>query len=195
MRDFESPLEGTGVPAPARESSTTRIEISRATVADAPAAARLIEAAFARFIAPDLGPVGCVAFRLYVTERALRERLGAGTIAWCARSRNAGTDAGSLIGYAELRGLDGKPGGIDHLSLLFTAVDHQKEGIGRRLLATVKTHLRQAEPPVDTLTVHASRYAVAAYARLGFRAEAVNPALEGASGLPQPMRLDLTTAT
>ncbi len=162
------------------------LAIRRAIGADAAALARLIEPAFVRFIAPTLSSVHRVAFRLYVTERALRARLGGGAVAWCAV--DAGGD-GALAGYAELCGRDGTTGGVDHLALLFTAVDRQGQGVARRLLAAVTTHLRAAEPSVRQLTVNASAVALPIYERLGFVRTAVD--IEEASVVATRMLYDL----
>ena len=166
--------EATGPPA---------VAVARAAAADAAAIARLIEPGFARFIAPTLGDVGRVAFRLYVTEKALRGRLEQGAVAWCA-SLEATT-----VGYAELRGRDGRPDGIDHLTLLFVGIDHQGRGIARRLIQTARAHLAAADPPVGELTVNASAYALPIYARLGFRPTAAAGELDGI--VATPMRLVL----
>lgn len=148
----------------ASDTGRAVVVVRRAEVDDARAVARLIEPAFVRFIAPTLSTVGQVAFRLYVTEKALRARLRDGAAAWCA----TWSDMSELCGYAELRGSDGSTAGIDHLTLLFTSVEHQGKGIARRLLDVVVTHLRHAEPPVAALTVNASTHALPIYERLGF---------------------------
>lgn len=169
-----------------------QIAIRRAVTADAGAVARLIEPAFVRFIAPTLSTVGQVAFRLYVTNKALRARLGEGAVAWCAvDAGGAGDD--ELVGYAELQGGNGDPDGIDHLTLLFTAVDHQGRGIARRLLAAVTGHLSTADPPVTRLTVNASAYAFPIYERLGFVRVSADTEENGI--VATPMRLDLTPAS
>jgi GNAT superfamily N-acetyltransferase len=157
--------------------------VVRAAAADAAAIARLIEPGFARFIAPTLGAVGRVAFRLYVTEKALRTRLQQGAVAWCALHE------ATAVGYAELRGRDGRPDGIDHLTLLFTAVEHQGQGIARCLMRTVRAHLAAADPPVGELTVNASAHALPIYARLGFHPTAAAGELDGI--VATPMRLVL----
>ena len=167
--------------------TATRFCLRRATAADARGVARLIEPGFARFVASDFGIAGQVAFRMYVTERALRERLGAGAIAWCAETCE---DEPALVGYAELRGPAGRPSGTLHLTLLFTHVDWHGHGIARRLLGAVTEHLLAADPPVHRLTVNASAYARPIYARLGFDTEGDD--LIGEDGISgSPMRLDL----
>jgi ribosomal protein S18 acetylase RimI-like enzyme len=161
--------------------------VVRASPADAAAIARLIEPGFARFIAPTLGDVGRVAFRLYVTEKALRGRLEQGAVAWCALHE------ATAVGYAELRGRDGRPDGIDHLTLLFTAVAHQGRGIARCLMRTLTAHLLAADPPVAELTVNASAYALPIYQRLGFCPTADAGELDGI--VATPMRLVLSPAS
>lgn len=161
----------------------------RARAADAAAVARLIEPGFARFIAPDLGSAGRVAFRLYVTEKSLRIRLAQGVVAWCALPATGGPP---LLGYAELRGPAGRPSGTDHLSLLFTAVEYQGRGIARTLLEAVTDHLANAEPAVTALTVNASAHAVPIYERLGFRP--TEPATDSDGILATPMRLAFNPA-
>jgi GNAT superfamily N-acetyltransferase len=159
--------------------------VRRADLVDAGAVARLIEPAFVRFIAPSLSTVGQVAFRLYVTETALRARLRDGAVAWCAVVPGEARPCG----YAELRGRDGAADGIDHLTLLFTSVEHQGKGIARRLLAAVLAHLRSAEPPVRALTVNASAYALPIYERLGFVRTSDAAEFDGIAATP--MRLAL----
>lgn len=164
--------------------------IERARPGDAAAIARLIEAAFARDVAPGMSSVGRVAFRLFVTEKALRLRLARGAVAWCAWHRAPAGDL-TLAGYVELRGRDGTVDGIDHLSLLFVGIDHQGRGLARELLATVKHHFRRARPPVVELSVQAAPSAMPVYRRLGFRPLEVPAAVAEQPGMPRPMRLPL----
>ncbi len=163
------------------------LRIARAQAREAGAIARLIEPAFARFVAPDLGDVGRVAFRLYVTEKAIRRRLADG-----ATGVRASLGEG-LVGYAELRGRDGRIDGLDHLTLLFVAVDLQGRGIARRLLDAVTAHLAAAAPPIPDLTVNASAYAVPIYRRLGFRETGAADEYQGV--VSTPMRLELEPAS
>lgn len=172
------------------ECEIAAVTVERARPADATAAARLIEAVFARDIAPGMSSVGRVAFRLFVTEKALRLRLEQGAVAWCARDSASG-GAAPLLGYVELRGRDGRVDGIDHLSLLFVAVDHQGRSIATRLLATVVAHLRRAQPPVAELSVQAAPDAVPIYERLGFRTCKLDQSIVEMPGMPLPMRLTL----
>jgi GNAT superfamily N-acetyltransferase len=172
-----------------------RIEVRRATIADAAAVARLIEPGFVRHIAPTLSIVGRVAFRMYVTEKALRARLGAGAVAWCAvAAASAGhsdsDDQGAIVGYAELRGSDGAAGGIDHLSLLFSAVTRHRQGIARQLLDTIVRHRRSTTPGAGRLTVNASAFALPIYERLGFVRSAADTEEGGIVATPMCLELD-----
>ncbi len=127
---------------------------------------------------------------MYVTERALRERLGDGAVAWCAET---GGREPVTVGYAELRGPAGRPAGTRHLTLLFTHVDWQGQGIARRLLGAVQAHLVALDPPVHRLTVNASAYARPIYARLGFAIDGDDSGPDGS--VASPMRLDLDPGT
>jgi len=163
--------------------------LARALTADAGGIARLIEAAFARDIAPGMSSAGRVAFRLYVTEKALRLRLAQGALAWCAWHQSD-ADPG-LAGYIELRGRGGRVDGLDHLSLLFVAAEHRGRGLARRLLEVALEELRRTKPPVRELSVHAAPAAVPAYRRLGFVPDEIGDSFAGKPGMPQPMRLVL----
>ena len=171
-------------------SATTPVHITRAGRDDAAPAARLIEHVFARDLAPDMTAVGRVAFRLYVTEKALAARLAAGCAAWGARPA-AGDTAGALLGYLELCGRDGRADGLDHLSLLFVAGQYQRQGIGRRLLDAALRHLAEARPTVTALSVDAAPSAMPVYERLGFHADPAAHAFPGHAYRPRPMRLVL----
>lgn len=162
---------------------TGSVRVRRATTDDAGPVARLIEPGFLQHIAPTLSIVGRVAFRMYVTEKALRERLAAGAIAWCAEA--SGEDA--VIGYAELRGADGHAGGSDHLSLLFTAVAYHRQGIARRLLDTIIGHRREVAPSAGPLTVNASAFALPIYERLGFVRHAAATEEDGIVATPMQL--------
>jgi GNAT superfamily N-acetyltransferase len=72
--------------------------------------------------------------------------------------------------------------GNSHLYLLFVGKSWHRRGLARRLWRVA----RQAAPAeVERFTVNASRFAVPAYERLGFRS--VGPALERSGVRAQPM--------
>lgn len=179
--------------ASAADEEAAAITVRRAVPADARPAARMIDASFSRFVAPSLDVATRVAIRLFMTERALRERLEKGAVAWCVLVPGGEGEAAAMAGYAELRGRRDELGqGKDHLSLLFTAVDRQGQGMARRLMAAVDRHLLAASPPIRTLSVNASAFAVPAYERLGFRLVAMaddGPGTPSSASLPMRRRL------
>ncbi|MFO1067818.1 MAG: GNAT family N-acetyltransferase [Geminicoccaceae bacterium] len=150
---------------------------------DLAAVARLVEAGFARHIAPGYDAVGRVAFRMYAAERALAERLAGGTLALVAERD------GTVLGYAEVQGRGRVLTGRDHLSLLFVALQQQRRGIGRLLLDDIRCRLAALPDPPADLTVHSAPNAVGAYARYGF--VATGPESQAGGVRHVPMRLDL----
>lgn len=158
------------------------------TAADLPAVAALVAAGFEAFVAPGCDEEGRTRFRAYVTAVAIARRLARGATGRVAVAGGPGT-GGMVVGYGELRGRDGSPGGVDHLTLLFTAPGGLRQGVGRLVLAELVTTASARGPGLDSLTVNASSYAVPAYERLGFRA--IGPAATRHGITSTPMRLDL----
>lgn len=68
---------------------------------------------------------------------------------------------GELLGVIEIRN-------NAHLSLLFVSPDHQRQGIGKQLLAAAIKWTVHEDPNLKKLTVHASPNSVRAYEKLGF---------------------------
>jgi GNAT superfamily N-acetyltransferase len=156
-----------------------------AGASDAPAIATLIEKAFSRAIAADFDPAGRVAFRMYAAERAIRERLLGGALGLVATAADE-----AVVGYAEIQGGGRVLAGRDHLSLLFTDVAFQRQGVARALLAATQERLRRLPEPPPKLTVHAAPGAVAAYLRLGFRPTGGETFRDGFRFVPMVLRLD-----
>lgn len=156
---------------------------------DLPAVAALIAAGFeARIAATDCDEAGRATFRSLATAVAIARRLARGAVARVAVER--GPDGGEAVaGYGELRGRGHVPDGVDHLAFLFTAPDRLGRGVGRLLLAELVTTARARRPGLDSLTVHASSYAVPVYERLGFRVAGERATRDGIAFTP--MRLDL----
>jgi GNAT superfamily N-acetyltransferase len=100
----------------------------------------------------------------------------------------AGTGA-IVVGYGELRDRDRGPGGVDHLTLQFSAPDRLRRGTGRLLLTALAEAALERRPGLDFLTVNASSYAVPAYERLGFRVAGAPATRNGVTATP--MLLDL----
>ena len=151
--------------------------------ADIGAVAAMIERGFVRHIEAELEVVGQVAFRMYVTGKALRQRCREGAVGFVAELD------GNIVGYAELRDSSGPAAGYDHLTLLFTDPDHLRIGIARALLGRVRRFLAEHAPDLSAITVNASRYAMPAYRALGF--VPVHEETEHKGIIHTPMRLVL----
>jgi ATP-dependent helicase HrpA len=159
------------------------VRVRRAVVADVAAIAALIEAAFSHAIAADFDPAGRVAFRMYATERAIRDRLSGGALGLVA------TAAGRVVAYAEVQGAGRVLAGRDHLSLLFTDLAFQRQGVAGALLAAIRERLRRLPEPPRRLTVHAAPGAVPAYLGLGFLPTGAETLRDGFRFVPMVLRL------
>ena len=119
-------------------------------------ACRLIDRIFARFVAPDFPPEGIAEFLRFANPAAMAERRAAGQVILVAEQ------AGRIVGMLELRG-------FDHIPLLFTETPGQ--GIGRALYEEALHICRERPEATGRMRVHASRYSVPIYRKLGFEAE------------------------
>lgn len=72
----------------------------------------------------------------------------------------AAFDSGKMVGMISLRS-------INHISLLFVSDEYHRRGIGRRLIETIKEHVRK-DGRRDTITVNAAPFAVEFYHAVGF---------------------------
>lgn len=161
-------------------------EVRAPLPSDLPSVASLIAAGFETYVAPGYGEGGRDGFRAYVTAVAIARRLARGAVALVAVE---GGPDGVVVGYGELRDRDHALGGVDHLTLLFTAPDRLRRGIGGRLLDALVDAALERRPGLDFLTVNASSYAIPAYERLGFTATGSSATRNGM--ISTPMRLDL----
>lgn len=174
---------GRGLAAPAARP----IEVAIAEAATLRAVSTLVAAAFERSIARDLGSVGRVAFRMYITEPSIAARLAGGALGLVAR------EAGVVIGYAEIQGRKRGLRGRDHLSLLFVEPSRQRRGVGRVLLRDVVRRLAELPEPPSDLTVHAAPASVGAYLRMGFAPTGPMTMKDGLRYRPMVLRLRQST--
>jgi len=72
----------------------------------------------------------------------------------------AAFDGRTMVGIISLRS-------INHISLLFVSDAYHRKGIGRRLVETMKSHVR-IDGRKETITVNAAPYAVDFYHAVGF---------------------------
>ncbi|WP_409526024.1 GNAT family N-acetyltransferase [Nitrincola sp. MINF-07-Sa-05] len=84
---------------------------------------------------------------------------------------------GKLEGVVELK--EGR-----HIAMLFVAPEHQKKGVGKKLLLSALDYAK-----VDTVTVRASLSSVPAYKKYGFECSGATG--ESAGLIYQPMEIEL----
>jgi GNAT superfamily N-acetyltransferase len=133
----------------------------------------LVERVFNEFVAPDYPPEGIEEFFRYAEPEAMAQRVELGDRVLVAEQE------GAMVGMIELMG-------NDHIAMLFVQV--RGRGIGRRLVERALLLCREASPPPDEVRVHASRFAVPIYERLGFESEGPERTENGITYLPMVYR-------
>lgn len=136
----------------------------------------LVMKVFHEFVASDLSPEGIASFVEWANPAALTERLRGGHLALVA------VQSDRIVGLIEWM----PP---EHVAMLFVDPTEQGEGIGRRLFEEGLRRIRTDHQDLKTIRVHASRYAVSFYRRLGFRES--GPELEEDGILYTPMLLEV----
>ena len=88
-----------------------------------------------------------------------------------------------MVGFLELRD-------FCHIALLFVAVEHQQEGIGRLLVDEALRLIRAHQPETREVTVNASPNALAAYQHFGFQVAADFQVKNGIGFVPMTLSLE-----
>ena len=154
----------------------SEIEIRSMNEADVEPGIALVMKVFDGFVAPDYPPEGIASFSEWADPVAFAERLRGGYV-----------DLAAFAGDRVVGVIEWMPPG--HVAMLFVDPAMQGQGVGRRLFAEALRRIRAAHPDVMTVLVHASRYAVPFYRRLGFRE--TGPEQEEHGIRYTPMRLEL----
>jgi len=160
---------------------STEITYRLARSGEEPEVCALVTGVFNRFVAPDFPQDGVDEFLRYARPDALSERSKKDHVVLVAEEK------GKLIGVLEVRQ-------YRHVALLF--VELQGRGVARELLKRAVAHSREQAPEVQAITVHASRYALPIYQRLGFAATDPERTENGITYTPMalPVGGRLTTA-
>ena len=135
----------------------------------------LVARVFHRFVAPDFPPEGIKEFLDYARPEAMAERRKAGERVLVAE------DQDGLVGMLELRGLD-------HIAMLF--VEAQGRGVGRMLVEEALRICQEQASAVRKVTVHASRYAVPIYHKLGFAPQGPERTEHGITYVPMAFEFE-----
>lgn len=139
------------------------------------AAIDLVRDVFEEYVRPDLEDAGWAKLLEYVDADAARNR--------AADHLMLGAfDGERLAGVIEIRH-------FRHISLLVVEKRSFRKGIARQLLESGVTECRVADPELEYLTVHASRYAMSAYRRLGFVETADEMVVDGIRFTPMSKSL------
>lgn len=135
----------------------SEIHVRPMSQADVEPGIELVMKVFNEFVVPDCRPEGLASFAEWADPAAFSERLRGGFVDLVAVQR------GRIVGVIEWM----PP---DHVAMLFVDPAIQGQGVGRRLFEAALHQIRATHQEVKTIRVHASRYAVSFYQRLGFRA-------------------------
>ncbi len=153
-----------------RRSTGTAPHIRRAVVGDAEAISQLLIEISQRYVLPDLSEAGGRFFLAELAPARMIERFESGFEFHIAESDRA------LAGVVAMS----KP---THVYYLFVDKALQRRGLARQLLFEATKPWRESPSP-EPLTVNASRYAIEAYRKMGFRATAGRQEKHGVAYYP-----------
>lgn len=131
-------------------------------------------ASFLRSVADTLSEEGISTFSKIAASNAFLDRIKGDNLMLVSENN------GKIEGVIELK--EGR-----HVAMLFISPEHQKKGIGRKLLSSALNHAK-----VETVTVSASLSSVPAYEKYGFKCK--GEAGESAGLAYQPMEIKLNKA-
>ena len=153
---------------------TTTVHCRLAGETELGAAALLAREVFDEFVAPFYSQEGREEFHRYAATEALRDLNRADHATLIAESGE------QMIGMLHLRHLR-------HVAMLFVDRAHQRDGVGRKLLAVAAALDLGFDRSVRRLTVNSSPNAVEAYRRLGFSPIGPEQIVHGIRFLPMEL--------
>jgi GNAT superfamily N-acetyltransferase len=153
------------------------VKIRRATVEDAQRISELAQAIAIQFIVDEFSRKGRALYLQELAPEVIAKRLAAKDFLFLVAE-----DGESLVGVAAMQG-------NWHLYHLFVAKGDQRGGLGRRLWQILRDEALSVGPP-RSFKANVPRYAIAAYARLGFEADGAMREERGVCF--QPMRFPVT---
>lgn len=133
----------------------------------------LVARVFDEYVAGDFSPEGVEEFYRYAEPSAIAERSRKGGKVLLAE------EDGQILGMLELKG-------HDHIAMLF--VDDRERGLGRALVERALQLCREGTEDLETVSVHASLYAVPIYRKLGFEAQGPEQTENGMTYVPMVIR-------
>jgi len=121
---------------------------------DAAAVLDLVKREFDTFVGPEFTDEGVAEFEQFARSFILVPSAG--------HSITVAEHDGRIVGVLGIRDRS-------HVALFFVDAEHQRAGVGRKLLDNAIESARMANAAVDALSVNSSLWAVSVYERLGFR--------------------------
>jgi GNAT superfamily N-acetyltransferase len=134
------------------------VEIRRATIKDAQRISELAQAVALQFIVDEFTGKGRALYLQELAPEAITKRVAAKDFHFLVAE-----DGEALVGVAAMQG-------NWHLYQLFVAKGYQRGGLAGRLWQILRDEALGADPPRN-FKANVPRYAIAAYARLGFKAD------------------------
>jgi GNAT superfamily N-acetyltransferase len=153
----------------ARPPVTDAVSIRQAKDGEEPEICALVERIFDEFVAPEFPREGVDEFLGYAHPDAMARRRATGQTILVAEQDDR------IVGMLELRG-------FAHIAMLF--VGSHGRGVGRALFEEALRICRDHPEGTGEIRVHASRYAVPIYQRLGFAAEGPEQTEHGITYVP-----------
>ncbi|MDO8827204.1 GNAT family N-acetyltransferase [Methylophaga sp.] len=129
-------------------------------------------ASFLQSVADTLSEEGIATFSKIAESNAFLDRMNGDNVMLVA------DNDGNIEGVIELK--EGR-----HIAMLFVSPEHQKEGIGRKLISSVLDYAK-----VDTVTVRASLSSIPAYEKYGFECKGEAGELAGLAYQPMEIKLN-----
>lgn len=137
---------------------------------------KFITRVFNQFVAPEFSQEGIKEFLKYIQPDALIDHLHNDHFGLIA-SVNA-----KIIGAIMVRD-------FNHIALFFVESQHQRKGIGRKLVLTALEHCRLHDAKTSHVTVNASPNSINAYKRLNFKPTDKEQSVNGIRFIPMTTTL------
>jgi GNAT superfamily N-acetyltransferase len=134
------------------------VKIRRATIKDAQRISELAQAVALQFIVDEFTGKGRALYLQELAPEAITKRVSAKAFQFLMAE-----DADALVGVAAMQD-------NWHLYHLFVAKGYQRGGLAGRLWQILRDEALSADPPRN-FKANVPRYAIAAYTRLGFKAD------------------------
>lgn len=135
---------------------------------------------FLQFVAPLYQKEGITEFMKHSDRSALVDRTQENHFVKVAELD------GDIIGIIEIRSKS-------HIARFFVAAEHQRKGVGRKLLNAAVEECVSSKPDISKITVNSSPNAVSAYRAFGFEAQDGERTVNGIRFVPMTLEVSKHT--